>query len=401
MKKALITGITGQDGAYLARLLLDKGYEVHGIKRRSSLFNTQRIDGIYQGVHARDKRFFLHYGDLTDSTNIIRLVQKIQPDELYNLGAQSHVQVSFEAPEYTADVDALGTLRVLEAVRLLGLEKKTRIYQASTSELYGFVQEIPQKETTPFYPRSPYACAKLYGYWITVNYREAYGMYACNGILFNHESPMRGETFVTRKVTRAFSRIVLGMDDCLCMGNIDALRDWGHARDYVRMMWQMLQQDAPEDFVIATGEQRSVREFINETAKNLGLTLTWQGEGVHEAGAVASFDKGALTSLLQGQMQKEPSAARDAFIAETLRIVDANPLLKPGSVIVRIDPRYFRPTEVETLLGDATKAKEKLGWEPEVRFAELVREMAEEDFAAARRDSLCIHAGYCVHEVRE
>ena len=401
MKKALITGITGQDGAYLARFLLDKGYEVHGIKRRSSLFNTRRIDAIYQGVHVKDKRFFLHYGDLTDSTNIIRLVQKIQPDELYNLGAQSHVQVSFEAPEYTADVDALGTLRVLEAVRLLGLEKKTRIYQASTSELYGLVQEMPQKESTPFYPRSPYACAKMYGYWITVNYREAYGMYACNGILFNHESPLRGETFVTRKITRALPRIVLGMDDCLYMGNINALRDWGHASDYVRMMWLMLQQDTPEDFVIATGEQHSVRQFIDESAKNLGLTLAWEGEGVKETGKVASFDKIVLLSLLDRQMQGEASATREAFLDETLKTIVSNPLLKPGSVIVRIDPRYFRPTEVETLLGNASKAKSKLGWEPKIRFNELVREMVEEDFAEARRDSLCLQAGFDVHEVRE
>ena len=401
MKKALITGITGQDGAYLARFLLDKGYEVHGIKRRSSLFNTQRVDGIYQGVHVRDKRFFLHYGDLTDSTNIIRLMQKIQPDEVYNLGAQSHVQVSFEAPEYTADVDALGTLRVLEAVRLLGLEKKTRIYQASTSELYGLVQEVPQKETTPFYPRSPYACAKIYGYWITVNYREAYNMYACNGILFNHESPLRGETFVTRKVTRALPRIVLGMDECLYMGNVNALRDWGHARDYVRMMWLMLQQDRAEDFVIATGEQHSVREFIDETAKNLGLTLAWEGEGVDEVGKVASFNKETLVALLDRQMQGEISATKDAFIQDSLQRIEGNPLLKPNSTIVRIDPRYFRPTEVETLLGDASNAKAKLGWVPEVRFAELVREMVEEDFAAARRDSLCIQAGFDVHEVRE
>jgi GDPmannose 4,6-dehydratase len=401
MKKALITGITGQDGAYLSRFLLDKGYEVHGIKRRSSLFNTQRVDGIYQGVHVRDKRFFLHYGDLTDSTNIIRLVQKIQPDEIYNLGAQSHVQVSFEAPEYTADVDGLGALRVLEAVRLLGLEKKTRIYQASTSELYGLVQEAPQKETTPFYPRSPYACAKLYGYWITVNYREAYGMYACNGILFNHESPMRGETFVTRKVTRSLPRIVLGMDDCLYMGNLDALRDWGHARDYVRMMWLMLQQDKAEDFVIATGEQHSVREFIEESAGNLGLRLAWEGKGVNEVGRLASFDRSTLLGLLHKQMQSEASAAGEAFIEQTLRNIVVNPLLEPGSVIVRIDPRYFRPTEVETLLGDAAKAREKLGWPPKTRFADLVREMLEEDFAAARRDSLCLHAGFTVHEARE
>ncbi|WP_035068304.1 GDP-mannose 4,6-dehydratase [Nitratidesulfovibrio termitidis] len=401
MKKALITGITGQDGAYLARFLLDKGYEVHGIKRRSSLFNTQRVDAIYQGVHVKGKRFFLHYGDLTDSTNIIRLVQKVQPDEIYNLGAQSHVQVSFEAPEYTADVDALGTLRVLEAVRLLGLERKTRIYQASTSELFGLVQEVPQKETTPFYPRSPYACAKLYGYWITVNYREAYGMYACNGILFNHESPLRGETFVTRKVTRALPRIILGMDDCLYMGNVNALRDWGHARDYVRMMWLMLQQDAPEDFVIASGEQHSVREFIDEASRSLGLALSWEGAGVEEVARVASFDKAVLMALLDRQMQGEASSTKDAFMVETLAAMERNPLLKPGSVVVRIDPRYFRPTEVETLLGDASMAREKLGWEPRTTFGELVEEMVEEDFAAARRDSLCIQAGFDVHEVRE
>jgi len=401
MKKALLTGITGQDGAYLARFLLDKGYEVHGIKRRSSLFNTQRVDGIYEDVHTENKRFFLHYGDLTDSTNVIRLVQKIQPDEIYNLGAQSHVQVSFEAPEYTADVDALGVLRVLEAVRLLGLEKKTRIYQASTSELYGLVQEVPQKETTPFYPRSPYACAKLYGYWITVNYREAYGMYACNGILFNHESPLRGETFVTRKITRALPRIVLGMDDCLYMGNINALRDWGHARDYVRMMWLMLQQDKPEDFVIATGEQHSVRDFINAAAGFLGLTLAWEGEGVDTVGKVASFNKNALLALLKKQTEGEPSAAKDAVVEAALTAIVSNPLLKPGSVIVRIDPRYFRPAEVETLLGDASKAKAKLGWEPEIGFHDLVREMLEEDFAIARRDSLCILAGFEVPEVHE
>jgi GDPmannose 4,6-dehydratase len=400
MKKALITGVTGQDGAYLARFLLDRGYEVHGIKRRSSLFNTQRVDAIYQGLHVRNKRFFLHYGDLTDSTNVIRLVQKIRPDEIYNLGAQSHVQVSFEAPEYTADVDALGTLRVLEAVRLLGLERKTRVYQASTSELYGLVREVPQKETTPFHPRSPYACAKLYAYWITVNYREAYGMYACNGILFNHESPLRGETFVTRKVTRALSRIVLGLDDCLYAGNLDALRDWGHARDYVRMMWLMLQQDEPEDFVIATGEQHSVREFIEETAGNLGLTLAWEGEGVERIGRVASFDKAVPAALLQKRLQGEISAG-DALIEGMLRAITGNPFIKSGSVIVRIDPRYFRPTEVETLLGDAAKARDRLGWEPEVRFAGLVREMVEEDFVAARRDSLCLQAGFEVPEVRE
>ena len=401
MKKALITGITGQDGAYLARFLLDKGYEVHGIKRRSSLFNTQRVDTIYQGVHAKNKRFFLHYGDLTDSTNIIRLVQKIQPDEIYNLGAQSHVQVSFDSPEYTADVDALGTLRVLEAVRLLGLEQKTRVYQASTSELFGLVRETPQKESTPFYPRSPYACAKLYAYWITVNYREAYGIYACNGILFNHESPLRGETFVTRKITRTLPRIVLGMDDCLFMGNINALRDWGHARDYVRMMWLMLQQDAPEDFVIATGVQHSVREFIEESAAHLGLALAWRGEGVDEVGTVVSFDKNRLVKLLAAQMRGEASATRGAFIEQTLHNVVGNPALRPGSVIVRIDKRYFRPTEVDALIGDAARARGKLGWTPETDFVELVREMVEEDFLEARRDSLCLQAGFAVPEVRE
>ena len=401
MKKALITGITGQDGAYLARFLLDKGYQVHGIKRRSSLFNTQRVDGIYQGVHVKDRRFFMHYGDLTDSTNIIRLVQKIQPDEIYNLGAQSHVQVSFDSPEYTADVDALGTLRVLEAVRLLNLEKKTRIYQASTSELFGLVQEVPQKETTPFYPRSPYACAKMYGYWITVNYREAYGMYACNGILFNHESPIRGETFVTRKITRALPRIVLGMEDCLHMGNINALRDWGHARDYVRMMWIMLQQDTPEDFVIATGEQHSVREFIEQSAQYLGLSVVWEGEGVDTVGKVASFAPAALMELLTRQMDGETSATKEAFMADTLHRVKNNPVLQPGSIIVRIDPRYFRPTEVETLLGDPSRAKERLGWQPYTSFNELVQEMVEADFNEARRDSLCLQAGFDVNGVRE
>lgn len=396
MKRALITGITGQDGAYLARFLLEKGYEVHGIKRRSSLFNTQRIDEIYQGVHVQDKRFYLHYGDLTDSTNLIRLVQKIKPDEIYNLGAQSHVQVSFDSPEYTADVDALGTLRVLEAVRLLGLEKRTKIYQASTSELYGLVQEMPQKETTPFYPRSPYACAKLYGYWITVNYREAYGMYACNGILFNHESPMRGETFVTRKITRALPRIILGMQDCLYMGNINALRDWGHARDYVRMMWLMLQQDEPEDFVIATGEQHSVRDFINAAAETLGLTLAWEGEGVAEVGKVAHFDREKLLSLLNQQMSGDHSSTKEAFINDTIAVLDANPRLGKGEVLVRIDPRYFRPAEVETLLGDPSKAQEKLGWTPEIDFKALVQEMVEVDFSEARRDQLNIQAGFSV-----
>ena len=401
MKRALITGVTGQDGAYLARFLLAKGYEVHGIKRRSSLFNTQRVDAIYQDVHTEGRRFFLHYGDLTDSANIIRLVQRIQPDEIYNLGAQSHVQVSFEAPEYTADVDAIGTLRVLEAVRLLGLAQKTRIYQASTSELFGLVQETPQRESTPFYPRSPYACAKLYGYWITVNYREAYDMYACNGILFNHESPLRGETFVTRKVTRTLARIVLGLDSCLYMGNVNALRDWGHARDYVEMMWLMLQQDKPEDFVIATGKQHSVREFIETAARSLGLSLNWEGQGVDEVGFVAGFDKRVLLNMLKQQSKSESTAAREVFVDALLRSIVSNPSLQPGNVIVRIDSRYFRPTEVETLLGDAAKAREKLGWRPQTSFADLVKEMMEEDFAAARRDSLCLQAGFSVHEVRE
>ncbi|WP_027187356.1 GDP-mannose 4,6-dehydratase [Desulfovibrio cuneatus] len=401
MKKALITGITGQDGAYLARFLLHKGYEVHGIKRRSSLFNTQRIDAIYQGVHDKGKRFFLHYGDLTDSANLISLVQKIQPDEIYNLGAQSHVQVSFESPEYTANVDALGTLRVLEAVRILGLAHKTRVYQASTSELYGLVRETPQRETTPFYPRSPYACAKIYGYWITVNYRESYNMYACNGILFNHESPMRGETFVTRKVTRGLARIALGLDSCLHMGNINSLRDWGHARDYVQMMWLMLQQEQPEDFVIATGEQHSVREFIEVCAAHFGLSLTWNGEGVNEVGTVAAFNKETMLALLERQMQGEETATREAFMREVVLRMEQNPALRPGHALVRIDPRYFRPAEVETLLGDATKAKEQLGWVPKTTFAELVQEMVEEDFAHARKDSLCLHAGFEVHEVRE
>ncbi len=336
MKKALITGITGQDGSYLAEFLLEKGYEVHGIKRRASLFNTQRVDHIYQDPHIKDAHFKLHYGDLTDSSNLTRIMQEIQPDEVYNLGAQSHVAVSFESPEYTVDTDGVGTLRMLEAIRLLGLEKKTRFYQASTSELYGLVQETPQKETTPFYPRSPYAVAKLYAYWITVNYREAYGMYACNGILFNHESPRRGETFVTRKITRGLANISQGLEQCIYMGNIDSLRDWGHARDYVKMQWLMLQQDHPEDFVIATGVQYTVRQFITWSAAELGITLKFEGHGVDETATVVSV---------------EGSKA---------------PTVKTGDVIVRIDPRYFRPSEVETLLGDPTKAKEKLGWVPEI-----------------------------------
>ncbi|MCK5857883.1 MAG: GDP-mannose 4,6-dehydratase [Abyssibacter sp.] len=362
MKRALITGVTGQDGAYLAEFLLGKGYEVHGIKRRASLFNTDRIDHLYQDPHEKELRFILHYGDLTDATNLIRIIQTAQPDEIYNLGAQSHVAVSFESPEYTANSDALGTLRILEAVRILGLEKKTRVYQASTSELYGKVQEIPQKETTPFYPRSPYAVAKLYGYWITVNYRESYGMYACNGILFNHESPLRGETFVTRKITRAMARIYLGLQDCLFLGNMDSLRDWGHARDYVEMQWLMLQQDEPEDFVIATGHQYSVRDFVNAAAGELGMTLRWEGAGAEEVGYL-------------------DSAGDECAV-------------KPGTRVVAVDPRYFRPAEVETLLGDPTKAREKLGWTPKTTFKELVAEMVREDLNSARRDDLVRSAGY-------
>ncbi|MDP3349071.1 MAG: GDP-mannose 4,6-dehydratase [Hydrogenophaga sp.] len=355
MKKiALITGVTGQDGAYLAEFLLGKGYEVHGIKRRTSLFNTDRIDHLFQDPHVENARFILHHGDMTDSSSLVRIIQQVQPDEIYNLAAQSHVAVSFEEPEYTANSDALGALRILEAIRILGLEKKTRFYQASTSELYGLVQETPQKETTPFYPRSPYAVAKLYAYWITVNYREAYGMYACNGILFNHESPIRGETFVTRKITRALARIKLGLQDKLYLGNLDSLRDWGHARDYVEMQWLMLQQDKPEDFVIATGVQYSVRDFVNHAGAALGLTFEWRGEGVNEVGVLSRVD--ADDPALQARL---------------------------GDEVVCVDPRYFRPTEVETLLGDATKAKEKLGWTPRTTFSELVNEMAVSDLREA------------------
>ena len=354
-KIALITGVTGQDGSYLAEFLISKGYEVHGIKRRSSLFNTQRVDHIYEDPHVDNANFRLHYGDLSDTSNLTRIIQDIQPDEVYNLGAQSHVAVSFEAPEYTADVDAIGTLRLLEAIRFLGLTEKTRFYQASTSELYGLVQEIPQRETTPFYPRSPYAVAKLYAYWITVNYREAYGMYACNGILFNHESPRRGETFVTRKITRGLANIALGLEPCLYMGNIDSLRDWGHAKDYVRMQWLMLQQDTADDFVIATGVQQSVREFITWAASDLGITIEFKGSGVDEIGVVTA---------IEGHLA---------------------PALKVGDVIVRIDPRYFRPSEVETLLGDPAKAKEQLGWVPEITARDMCREMVAEDHKAAQR----------------
>ena len=358
MRKALITGVTGQDGSYLAEFLLEKGYEVHGIKRRASLFNTGRIDHIYEDVNQDNSFFKLHYGDLCDSSNIIRLISEIEPDEIYNLGAQSHVAVSFESPEYTADVDAIGTLRILEAIRFLGLEKKTRFYQASTSELYGLVQEIPQKESTPFYPRSPYAVAKLYAYWIAVNYREAYGIYACNGILFNHESPRRGETFVTRKITRGLSNVAMGLESCIYMGNLDSLRDWGHAKDYVRMQWMMLQEDEPEDYVIATGVQYSVREFLSWTAAELGLELEFSGEGVDEIATVTSI-KG-----------------------------NKAPALSVGDVVMRINPRYFRPAEVETLLGDPSKAKAKLGWVPEITALEMCAEMVEEDYKSARRIAL-------------
>ncbi|MDP3706381.1 MAG: GDP-mannose 4,6-dehydratase [Legionellaceae bacterium] len=360
MKTALITGITGQDGTYLAELLLKKGYIVHGIKRRTSLFNTDRIDHLYQDPHVSHRNFILHYGDLTDSTNLIRIIQEVQPDEIYNLAAMSHVAVSFETPEYTANADGLGTLRILEAIRILGLEKKTRFYQASTSELYGLVQETPQKETTPFYPRSPYAVAKLYAYWITVNYREAYGIYACNGILFNHESPIRGETFVTRKITRALARIKLGLQGCLYLGNLDARRDWGHARDFVEMQWLMLQQEKPEDFVIATGEQYSVRDFVEIAAYEIGLDINWEGTGINEIGKDAQ-----------------------------------------GNVIVRVDERYFRPAEVETLLGDPTKAKEKLGWTPKTSFRELVIEMVRGDLNSAKRDELVKQHGYVAYDYHE
>jgi len=371
MKRALITGVTGQDGSYLAEFLLEKGYEVHGIKRRASSFNTQRVDHIYEDPHVDHARFKLHYGDLTDSSNLTRILQDVQPDEVYNLGAQSHVAVSFESPEYTADVDAMGTLRLLEAIRFLKLENKTRFYQASTSELYGLVQETPQTETTPFHPRSPYAVAKMYAYWITVNYREAYGMYACNGILFNHESPRRGETFVTRKITRGLANIAQGLEDCLYMGNIDALRDWGHAKDYVRMQWMMLQQGAPEDFVIATGVQYSVRQFIEWSAAELGITLAFSGEGIDEIATVAAISG------------------------------DKAPALSVGDVVLRIDPRYFRPAEVETLLGDPAKAKAKLGWVPEITVQDMCAEMAASDLKAAQRARVLKDHGYDEPVARE
>lgn len=374
MKKALITGITGQDGAYLAEFLLSKGYKVHGIKRRSSLFNTDRVDHLFQDAHTGDQKFVLHYGDLSDSSNLVRLVQEIQPDEVYNLAAQSHVQVSFESPEYTADVDALGALRLLEAIRIAGLTNTARFYQASTSELFGLVQETPQTEKTPFYPRSPYACAKLYAYWITVNYREAYNMYACNGILFNHESPIRGETFVTRKITRALARILLGMQDCLYLGNLDAKRDWGHARDYVEMQWLMLQQQQPEDFVIATGRQFSVRAFVDAAAAELGISLEWKGSGIDETATLTGVDTAKVEKVAQGK----------PFTVGA----------KLGEVIVRVDPRYFRPTEVETLLGNPAKAKAKLGWTPRTSFEDMVAEMAREDLVLSMRDAVCKVAGF-------
>ena len=395
-KKALLTGITGQDGAYLAEFLLNKGYEVHGMKRRSSLFNTGRIDHLYEDPHRTERRLILHYGDLTDSSNIIRIIQEVQPDEIYNLAAQSHVKVSFETPEYTANGDGLGVLRILEAIRILGLEKRTRFYQASTSELYGKVQEIPQNEKTPFYPRSPYAAAKLYGYWITVNYREAYGMFACNGILFNHESPLRGETFVTRKITRGLANIAQGLENCLYMGNLDARRDWGHARDYVEIMWLMLQQDKPDDYVIATGQQHSVRDFISAAAGQLGLTLAWEGEGVDETGIIESFDESIIAEKLINEGTDKDFIARThmSHLKDIAREVALNPKLRPGNVAVRVSPEYFRPTEVETLLGDPSKAHRKLGWQPKIGFNELVAEMMESDFIEARRECLLRHAGF-------
>ncbi len=370
-KKALITGVTGQDGAYLAEFLLRKGYEVHGLKRRSSLFNTDRIDHLYQDPHLESRNFILHHGDMTDSSSLIHVIEKVQPDEIYNLAAQSHVAVSFEEPEYTANSDALGTLRLLEAIRILGLTEKTRFYQASTSELYGLVQETPQTEKTPFYPRSPYAVAKLYSYWIVVNYREAYGIYACNGILFNHESPLRGETFVTRKITRALCRLHLGLQDCLFLGNLDAKRDWGHAKDYVEMQWLMLQQEAPDDFVIASGKQFSVREFVDIAAAELGIYLRWEGEGVEEIGIVDRVEHKDDGKLQEGQ------------------------------VIVRVSPRYFRPTEVETLLGDSSKAKQELGWEPRISFQDMVTEMVLKDLDEAKRDELCKQEGYTIYNRHE
>jgi len=381
MNRALITGITGQDGAYLAELLLDKGYEVHGIKRRSSLFNTQRIDHLYQDPHEEDLRFVLHYGDLTDATNLIRIVQEVQPDEIYNLGAQSHVKVSFENPEYTANTDALGTLRLLEAIRMLGLEEKTRFYQASSSELYGKVQESPQTEQTPFYPRSPYACAKLYAYWCTVNYREAYSIYACNGILFNHESPLRGETFVSRKITRAVTRIVLGLQEMLYLGNLDAMRDWGHAKDFVKAQWLILQQEEPDDYVIATGEQHSVREFCEQAFLEVGISLEWKGKDTDEKGVISDVQASAVFKRYDWPDQLSK--------------------LRLGQTVVSIDPRYFRPTEVETLLGDPSKAKKKLGWKQKISFKQMVKEMVEHDLNEGMRDSISKKSGFVIPDSYE
>ena len=386
-KTALITGITGQDGAYLAELLLAQGYLVHGVKRRSSLINTQRVDHLYQDPHTQGTRFRMHYGDLTDATNLIRIVQETQPDEIYNLAAQSHVQVSFETPEYTANSDALGTLRLLEAMRILGLERTCRFYQASTSEMFGLVQEVPQRETTPFYPRSPYGAAKVYGYWITVNYREAYGMHASNGILFNHESPIRGETFVTRKITRAVARMALGLHDGLWLGNLDSLRDWGHARDYVRAMYLMLQQDDPDDYVIATGVQHSVREMCARAFEQIGVAVAWQGSGQDEVGVVGEVDEPRLLAACAGHVPADCGSVADQFQA--------------GRVLVRVDPRYYRPTEVSTLLGDPTKARERLGWEPTTSFDELIAEMVRDDLLDARRDDAVVRAGFRVVEHRE
>ncbi len=382
MKRALITGVTGQDGAYLAEFLLQRGYEVHGLKRRSSMFNTSRIDHLYQGHHQENSRFSLHYGDMTDSTNLIRVIQQVQPDEIYNLAAQSHVQVSFESPEYTANSDALGTLRLLEALRTVGLEKKCRFYQASTSELFGKVRETPQTELTPFHPRSPYACAKLYAYWITVNYREAYGMYACNGILFNHESPLRGETFVTRKITRGLARIAIGTQKKIYLGNINARRDWGHAKDYVEMQWLMLQQEEPKDYVIATGRQHSVRDFVDISARELGITLDWQGQDLSEKAIVSNVEPDRLAALC-------PAG------------VDVRLQVQPGDCLVEIDPRYFRPAEVETLLGDAAMARKDLGWTPRITFEEMVTEMIRHDIQEAARDHLCQNSGFSVFDPRE
>lgn len=414
MKKALITGITGQDGAYLTEFLINKGYEVHGIKRRASLFNTHRIDHLYQEQHIKNRSLILHYGDMTDSSNLIKIVQRVQPDEVYNLAAQSHVAVSFEEPEYTADTDALGTLRLLEAIKTAGLHEKCRFYQASTSELFGKAEGFPQTEKTPFYPRSPYAVAKLYAYWIVVNYREAYGMYACNGILFNHESPIRGETFVTRKITRAMARIVLGLKDCVYLGNLDAKRDWGHAKDYVEMQWLMLQQENPDDFVIATGVQHSVREFVEIAAKELGITLKWQGSGVEETGIVAAVEPGLMDGTM-GQDIEKPGSYRDKDNGDGFQSKDngdrfqsvptdnvptdkdrLQSVPRPGDVIVRIDPRYFRPAEVETLLGDSSRANNKLGWKPCISFEELVSEMVCCDLEEAKRDFLCKKEGFKV-----